>query len=74
VTPPSRLSVVLPNYNHAHFLRESLDALTGQTRPADQIVIVDDASTDDSTSIIEEFRAAHPSITVIENDVNQGVN
>ena len=68
------VSVLLPNYNHAEFLRRSLACLAAQTRPAEEIVIVDDASTDNSLAVIESFRAALPQIHLIRNEKNLGVN
>ena len=42
------LTVVLTNYNHARFLPFALDALLNQTRPADELIVIDDASKDNS--------------------------
>ena len=67
------LSVYLPNYNHAAWLPRSLGALVSQVPAADEIVIVDDGSTDDSVAIIEAFQARHPSIKLIRHETNQGI-
>ena len=67
------LSVVLPNYNHAALLPRALDALIAQDRPADEIVIVDDGSTDGSRAVIERYAARHPSIRLLANEHNSGV-
>ncbi|WP_411719642.1 glycosyltransferase family 2 protein [Mycetocola sp.] len=45
------ISVVIPVYNDAAMLRVCLDALARQTRPADEIVVVDNASTDASAHV-----------------------
>ena len=45
------ISVVIPSYNDAAFLRTCLAALAAQTRPADEIVVVDNASTDDTATL-----------------------
>jgi glycosyltransferase involved in cell wall biosynthesis len=67
------LSVILPNYNHARFLPYALEAILGQTRPADEIVVIDDASEDDSLAVIERYRGRHPQFRVVRNARNLGV-
>ena len=67
------VSILLSNYNHAKYLTESLDALCGQTRPADEIIIVDDGSTDDSVAIIEGYCERYPTIQFVRNDTNKGL-
>lgn len=67
------LSVVVPNYNHARYLPRALDALLSQDRPADEIIVVDDCSTDDSPNIIAAFAAKYPSVRLLANAKNMGV-
>jgi glycosyltransferase involved in cell wall biosynthesis len=67
------LTVVISNYNHARFLPISIGAILGQTRPADEIIIVDDASTDNSVAVIEPYLSRHPNIRLIRNERNRGV-
>lgn len=52
-----RTSVVLCTYNGARFLGEQLDSLLRQSRPPDEIVIGDDASTDGTMELLEAFAA-----------------
>jgi glycosyltransferase involved in cell wall biosynthesis len=73
MTTPVTLSVVLPNYNHAKFIGHALSALLAQERAADEIIVIDDGSTDDSVRIIDQFVAKAPSITVFINSSNIGV-
>jgi glycosyltransferase involved in cell wall biosynthesis len=67
------LSVVLPNYNHSQYLPRALDALLLQERPADEIIVVDDCSTDSSAKIVREYAVKYRSIRLIENATNIGV-
>ena len=67
------LSVVMPNRNHAALLPRSLGALARQTRPPDEIIVVDDASTDDSRAVIRGFMARLPQLRLIENPERLGV-
>jgi glycosyltransferase involved in cell wall biosynthesis len=45
------VAVVIPCFNDAHYLGDAIESVRGQTRAADEIVVVDDGSTDDSASI-----------------------
>lgn len=67
------LSVVLPNYNHAPLISRALAALLHQERAADEIIIIDDGSTDDSLAVIERIAATAPAIRVLRNPGNIGV-
>jgi glycosyltransferase involved in cell wall biosynthesis len=66
------LSVVLPNYNHAQYLARAIDAIARQSRAPDEIIVVDDASTDDSLKVLAGCRNSHPNIIVLVNDRNRG--
>lgn len=67
------LSVVMPNYNHAKFLPISLAALAQQSVLADEIIVVDDASTDNSLEVLEDLARQYPLLKVYRNPVNLGV-
>jgi glycosyltransferase involved in cell wall biosynthesis len=67
------LSVVLPNYNHAKFVGRALTALIRQKRAADEIIVIDDGSTDDSLDVIHGIAARAPAIRVLRNEKNIGV-
>ena len=61
------LSVVLPNYNHAKLIGRALAALLAQKRAADEIIVIDDGSTDDSVRVIERIAAKAPAIRILHN-------
>lgn len=72
--PPLRtLSVVLPNFNHGHFLGRALEALARQSHPPDEVVVVDDASTDDSCAVADTYHTRFHSLTLLRNEHNLGV-
>jgi glycosyltransferase involved in cell wall biosynthesis len=52
------VSVVIPCYNAAPFLRETLESVLRQTRPAFEVLVIDDGSTDESVAIANAF--PHP--------------
>ena len=66
------VSVIIPIYNTAAYLRKALDSICGQTLKELEIILIDDGSTDGSHGIIEEYaktrrknpvvRAAQPGI------------
>lgn len=66
------VSVLMPNYNHGCFLRESLDAILALRRYFLEIVVCDDASTDNSWEILSEYAVRYPVIRLIRNDKNLG--
>jgi glycosyltransferase involved in cell wall biosynthesis len=66
------LSVILPNYNHGYLIGRAIDALLSQERPPDEIIVVDDASTDDSLATIQLIAAKSPRIVVVTQPVNSG--
>lgn len=68
------LSVIMPNYNHAPFIPMALEAILSQSHPAEEIIIVDDASTDDSVAVIENFAKRHSCIRFERLKTNQGPN
>ena len=67
-----RLSVLMAVHNGAAFLPEALDSLRRQTRPADEIVAVDDASTDATSEILFDYRACLP-LRILRNEERRGL-
>jgi glycosyltransferase involved in cell wall biosynthesis len=50
-----RVSIIIPNYNQAHFIRSSIKSALNQSYSDNEIIIVDDGSTDNSREIINSF-------------------
>lgn len=68
------ISVIVPNYNHAQFLPRSLNALLSQSVPPCEIIVVNDASTDNSLEVLASFAKRYPIIRILSNEQNCGVN
>jgi len=66
------LSVVIPNYNHGRYLPRAIAALRAQERPAEEIIVVDDGSTDDSLAVLEELGRGHHDLVIVTNGSNYG--
>jgi hypothetical protein len=66
------LTCVLPNYNHAKVLPRALESLFAQTRPADEVLVVDDGSTDDSAAVVQALAKKHPALRLIRREKNGG--
>lgn len=49
------VSIIVPNYNHALYLRERLDSIYSQTYKKFEVILLDDASSDNSVEILTEY-------------------
>lgn len=66
------VSVIVPNYNHSAYLKERIDSILAQTYKDYEILLLDDASTDDSISILRQY-AELPAVShLIVNKTNGG--
>jgi glycosyltransferase involved in cell wall biosynthesis len=70
-TPAPRVSVIIPNYNHARFLRKRINSVLAQTVQDFELILLDDCSTDDSRSIISSY-ADDPRVSIEFNSANSG--
>lgn len=67
------VAVLLPVYNAGKFLRECLDSVLAQTFTDFELVACDDASTDDSLSILDEYAKRDRRVRVLKNPENLGI-
>ncbi len=52
---PNLVSVIIPNFNYAEYLRESIDSVLNQDYQAIEVIVVDDGSTDESLEILKSY-------------------
>ncbi|HET9820071.1 MAG TPA: glycoside hydrolase family 99-like domain-containing protein [Rhodanobacteraceae bacterium] len=71
--PFPRVSVIIPNYNYARHLRDRIGSIVRQTLPFYEVIILDDASNDDSVAVTERLAAEYGiPLRLVPNSVNSG--
>ena len=66
------ISVIIPNYNHAQYLKQRIDSVLNQTHTDFELIILDDCSPDNSREVIEKYRD-HPRVShIVYNEQNSG--
>jgi glycosyltransferase involved in cell wall biosynthesis len=68
VTTPPLISVVIPSYNHGHFLGEAIASVLAQDYPRIEVVVVNDGSSDDTAAVAARF----PEVRYVEQ-ANRGL-
>jgi glycosyltransferase involved in cell wall biosynthesis len=63
----------MPNYNHAQYIGDALDAILSQSLRPMEVIVVDDGSTDNSVSIIERVANRDSVLRLLRNERNMGV-
>ena len=68
------VSVIIPNYNHAKYLKQRIDSILSQSYQNFELIILDDCSPDDGASraVIEEYRNDPHVSYILYNDINSG--
>ena len=66
------VSVIIPNYNHAAYLRQRIDSVLNQTYRNFEVIIMDDCSVDNSREVIESYSACKEITQVIYGETNSG--
>lgn len=67
-----RVSVIVPNYNHAPYLKERIESILAQDYQDFELILLDDCSTDSSREVLCEYEN-HPRVShVVFNDQNNG--
>lgn len=68
-----KISVIIKNYNYSKYLPDAIESILNQTIKADEFIIIDDGSTDESQKIIQAYADQHPEITFLKNEKNIGI-
>lgn len=63
----TRLAVIIPCYNHAHYVGKAIESVLDQTRPPDLFLVIDDGSKDDSVEVIRAYEDRGVKLIVQEN-------
>ncbi|RYG15854.1 MAG: glycosyltransferase family 2 protein [Chitinophagaceae bacterium] len=66
------VSVIIPNYNHEKFLIQRIESILHQTFQNFELIILDDCSTDNSKTIIENYRHHEKVTAIVYNEHNSG--
>lgn len=68
------IGVIVPNYNSGTYIKRCLDSLLEQEYKVNEIIVVDDCSTDESKKIVREYTEKNDNIILLENGKNMGVS
>lgn len=68
------IGVIIPNYNSGTYIKRCLDSLLEQEYRVNEIIVVDDCSTDESKKIVKEYTEKNNNIILLENGKNMGVS
>ncbi len=66
----STVAVIVASYNYGAYVAEAIESVLAQTRAPDEILVIDDASTDHSLEVIERYAAR---VRVVRNEANLGI-
>lgn len=75
-TTEPAVAVVMPTRDRRRALKRCLDALATQTHPSFEVVVIDDCSSDGTTTLLQQFSDKHPNVRIrwMRNDTNTGTN
>lgn len=67
------ISIVLPTYNGSRYLNQAIQSCLRQTYAHLELIVVDDASSDDTTAQVEHYRAADIRVRLVRHETNRGL-
>lgn len=63
-----KVTVAIPCYNGSQYVSQTIESILSQSRPADEVLVIDDGSTDDSVEIIRRYP-----VRLVRHEVNRGL-
>lgn len=69
--PQPTISIVLPTYNGSKYIRKSIESCLHQSFTDFELIVVNDCSTDDTLSIVQEYAKEDARIRIINNEFNK---
>lgn len=73
-TIPGHISYIIPAYNAEHTLSECLRSIFNQTRHPHEIILVDDASTDETWQVVQDMSRGHENLVAVQQTRNLGAS
>jgi glycosyltransferase involved in cell wall biosynthesis len=75
ITATTAVSVVVPSYNHATYVRRALDSVAAQTHRSLELLVIDDASVDDTAQEVDRWILENPNIDchLVRREFNGGI-
>jgi len=70
MAPETKVTIAIPTYNRSNFLKVNLKSVLAQDYSDFQVLVLDNASTDDTESVVRSF--ADPRVTYLPNETNIG--
>lgn len=68
-----KVSIIIPCYNQGQYVAEAIESALAQTYKNIEIIVVNDASTDNSADVINEYAKSNKKILFFNEEVNKGV-
>ncbi|MEN8257364.1 MAG: glycosyltransferase family 2 protein [Thermodesulfobacteriota bacterium] len=73
MSSPSTVTVVIPSYNHQNYVGQAIETVLNQSWPAIDLIVIDDGSTDNSVSVINDILNRRGGFRFVHGHPNQGL-
>jgi glycosyltransferase involved in cell wall biosynthesis len=68
-----KVTVAIPCYNGEEYINQVIESILNQTRSSDEILVIDDGSTDKSANLVERYAKRHERVKLISHYENKGI-